>query len=86
MEDFYYAGGLRALMHELRDRLDLNALTVTGHDLGHGLQGAKVLLPDVIRSLDDPVDRNGSLAVLKGNLAPHSLLQHSSDFIAFCPC
>ena len=70
MEDFYYAGGLRALMHELRDRLDLHALTVTGHDLGHGLKGAKVLLPDVIRSLNDPVDRNGSLAVLKGNLAP----------------
>lgn len=70
MEDFYYAGGLRALMKQLGERLHLDALTVTGQGLGQGLEGAKVFLPDVIRSLDDPVDRHGSLAVLKGNLAP----------------
>ena len=70
MEDFYYAGGLPALMNQLSERLHLDALTVTGKGLGQGFAGAKVFLPDVIRTLNNPVDRNGSLAVLKGNLAP----------------
>ena len=70
MEDFYYAGGLRALMTLLKDKLDLNALTVSGQTLGEGIAGAKVYNPDVIRSPDNPVYHEGSLAVLKGNLAP----------------
>ncbi|MGR3718260.1 MAG: L-arabinonate dehydratase [Thermohalobaculum sp.] len=70
MEDFYYAGGLRALMALLGDRLDRSALTVTGKTLGDGLEGAEVFDADVIRPLDDPVYHEGSLAVLRGNLAP----------------
>jgi len=70
MEDFYYAGGLRALMALLGDRLDRSALTVTGETLGEGLEGAEVFNADVIRPLDDPVYHEGSLAVLRGNLAP----------------
>ena len=70
MEDFYYAGGLRALMAELGEKLDLSALTVTGRSLGEGLEGARNYNPDVIRPLDRPVYHEGSLAVLKGNLAP----------------
>ena len=70
MEDFYYAGGLRALMAKLASRLDLSALTVTGVTLGETLQGAKCYNDDVIRSLDNPLYHEGSLAVLKGNLAP----------------
>ena len=70
MEDFYYAGGLRALMAQLGDRLDRSALTVTGETLGAGLEGAEVFDADVIRPLDDPVYHEGSLAVLRGNLAP----------------
>jgi dihydroxy-acid dehydratase len=70
MEDFYYAGGLRALMAQLRDRLDLTCLTVTGRPLGETLEGAVVHNADVIRTLDNPVYAEGSLAVLKGNLAP----------------
>ena len=70
MEDFYYAGGLRALMSVLAPKLALDALTVTGQSLGDGLKGAKVFNSDVIRPLDNPVDQAGSLAVLKGNLAP----------------
>ena len=70
MEDFYYAGGLRALMNVLTPKLALDALTVTGQCLGDGLNGAKVFNSDVIRPLDNPVDVAGSLAVLKGNLAP----------------
>ncbi len=70
MEDFYYAGGLRALMTRLRDRLHLDARTVSGATLGHDIDGARVYDPDVIRSVDDPVYHEGSLAVLRGNLAP----------------
>jgi dihydroxy-acid dehydratase len=70
MEDFYYAGGLRALMAELGDRLDLTAMTVIGKTLGETLQGAETIDPDVIRPLDNPVYHEGSLAVLRGNLAP----------------
>lgn len=70
MEDFYYAGGLRALMVQLGDKLDLSAITVTGHRLGDGLEGAVVYNDDVIRPLSNPVYGEGSLAVLKGNLAP----------------
>ncbi|MGV1792807.1 dihydroxy-acid dehydratase [Rhizobium lusitanum] len=70
MEDFYYAGGLRALMAKLSSKLDLSALTVSGITLGETLEGAKCYNDDVIRSLDNPVYHEGSLAVLKGNLAP----------------
>ena len=70
MEDFYYAGGLRGLMSRLTDRLDLNAMTVSGDTLGETLQGAEVYHDDVIRPLDNPIYPEGSLAVLKGNLAP----------------
>ncbi len=70
MEDFYYAGGLRGLMSRLTDRLDLNALTVSGKTLGETLQGAEVWNDDVIRPVEDPIYPSGSLAVLRGNLAP----------------
>jgi dihydroxy-acid dehydratase len=70
MEDFYYAGGLRALMAQLGDKLDTSAITITGRPLGEGLQGAEVYNADVIRPLDNPVYHEGSLAVLRGNLAP----------------
>jgi len=70
MEDFYYAGGLRALMIELGDKLDLSVKTVTGKTLGECIKGAKNYNTDVIRTLDNPVYHEGSLAVLKGNLAP----------------
>lgn len=70
MEDFFYAGGLRALMAELGPRLDLGALTVTGRTLGENLAGAKVYNEDVIRPLANPVYHEGSLAVLRGNLCP----------------
>ncbi|MGF1631065.1 MAG: L-arabinonate dehydratase [Kiloniellaceae bacterium] len=70
MEDFFYAGGLRGLMKNLGDKLDRSALTVSGRTLGEGLEGAEVYNDDVIRSLDNPVYHEGSLAVLKGNLAP----------------
>lgn len=70
MEDFFYAGGILALMNNLGDKLKLDAITVSGKTLGEGIDGAVVHHPDVIRDLDNPVYHEGSLAVLKGNLAP----------------
>ncbi len=70
MEDFFYAGGLPALMKELGDKLDLDALTVSGQTVGQNIASATNYNSDVIRSLSNPVYREGSLAVLKGNLAP----------------
>jgi len=70
MEDFYYAGGLRALMTQLEDRLDTSCVTVSGKTLGEGLQGAQIYNDDVIRPLSNPVYHEGSLAVLRGNLCP----------------
>ena len=71
MEDFYFAGGLRALMDQLGDKLDRSAITCTGKPLEEGIAGAPVYNDDVIRPLSNPVYKEGSLAVLKGNLCPN---------------
>ena len=70
MEDFYYAGGIRALMGEIREHLHLDCLTVTGRTVGENIAEAKVFNADVIRSTSNPIYGEGSLAVLTGNLAP----------------
>jgi dihydroxy-acid dehydratase len=70
MEDFFYAGGLRALMAQMKDLLDLSCMTVNGRSVGENISGAGVHLPDVIYSLTDPLYPEGATAVLTGNLAP----------------
>jgi dihydroxy-acid dehydratase len=70
MEDFYYAGGLRALLAGMSELLHLDAMTVQGATLGAAIAGAEVHDPEVIRPLDNPVSREGALAVLRGSLAP----------------
>jgi dihydroxy-acid dehydratase len=70
MEDFYYAGGLRALMAKIADKLDLSCLTVSGQTLSEAIGGARTHLPDVIKGLNDPVYAEGATAMLTGNLAP----------------
>ena len=70
MEDFYFAGGLRALMDQLGDKLDRDAITCTGKPLADGIAGAPVYNDDVIRPLSNPVYKEGSLAALRGNLCP----------------
>jgi len=70
MEDFYYAGGLPALLAQLGDRLDLSCLTANGRTLGENLIGAVVHNPDVIRSPATALAPTGGLVVLTGNLAP----------------
>jgi len=70
MEDFYYAGGLPALMTRLDEHLAGDALTVTGQTLAENIAGASVYNDDVIRPLNNPIYAEGALAVLRGNLAP----------------
>ena len=70
MEDFYYAGGILSLMNELSTKLNLNATTVTGKKLKELIKNSCTTNKDVIRPLDNPIYKEGSLAVLKGNLAP----------------
>jgi len=94
MEDFYYAGGLPALLRALSPYLDLSCLTVTGRTLGENIASAEIYNPDVIRSLDNPVLESGGLAILYGNLAPNGavikasaaeprLLKHTGRAIVF---
>jgi dihydroxy-acid dehydratase len=70
MEDFFYAGGMRAMLERMRPHLAANAITVNGRTLGDNIAGAEVYDDDVIRPLDKPIYAEGALAVLRGNLAP----------------
>ncbi len=71
LEDLDAAGGIPALMKELKSLLHLEALTVTGQTLNKNIKNAKVLDANVIRPLTDPVHKEGGIAVLTGNLAPN---------------
>ena len=70
MEDFYYAGGLGALLEGMRNLLYLNELTCTGKSLGQNIKGLKIHNPEVIKTPENPIEPNGGLIVLRGNLAP----------------
>ena len=94
MEDFYYAGGLPAMLKRIEAHLQLNALTVNGHTIGANIAGAEVYSDDVIRPLNNPIYAQGALAVLRGNLAPDGvvikpsacaphLLQHTGPALVF---
>jgi dihydroxy-acid dehydratase len=94
MEDFFYAGGMRALLKRLEPLLDSDAGTVTGTTLGENIAGAEVYNDEVIRPLDRPVSSAEACAILKGNLAPNGavikpsaaeprLLKHRGPALAF---
>lgn len=71
MVDFYEAGGVPAVMKELRDHLHLNCITVSGHTLGENLeQIPETTRREVIKTAQEPFHPNGGVAVLKGNMAP----------------
>ena len=70
MEDFHRAGGLLAVLHELRDLLDPAALTVTGRPLVDHLADARIWDETVIRPRGNPLQAEAGIAVLRGNLAP----------------
>jgi dihydroxy-acid dehydratase len=71
MEDFFYAGGLRALMNQLKPMLDVDCMTVNGKTIGDNIAGANIHLPDVIHTLNDPISTEPACGVLRGNLAPN---------------
>jgi dihydroxy-acid dehydratase len=94
MEDFFYAGGLRALLATIGDKLALDARTVNGRTLGENVSGAEVFNREVILPRDKALVASGSLAVLRGNLAPDGavikpaaaeprLLKHSGPAVVF---
>ena len=70
MEDFYYAGGILSLMFSLAEKLNLDEITVSGLKLREIISKKETVNPDIIRNLNNPIYEEGSLAVLKGNLAP----------------
>ena len=100
-EVFYYAGGVPAIMEEIKDHLHLDVMTVTGRTLGENLEelkangfyekcnkwlddfnsryNIKITKEDIIRPYDNPIGRDGSIAVLKGNLAPEgAVIKHTA--------
>ena len=94
MEDFFYAGGLPAVIQELRDHLHMDALTVTGKTLGENTAGAECYNREVITSIDAPLKEEAGIAVLRGNLCPDGaiikpsaaspgLLQHRGRAVVF---
>jgi dihydroxy-acid dehydratase len=94
MEDFYFAGGLKAFLKNLSPLLDLSCNTVTGKSLGENVADAVVHNSDVIRSFDNPVAASGGLIILHGNLAPSGavmkpvaaeprLLKHAGRAVVF---
>ncbi|MCX5602170.1 dihydroxy-acid dehydratase [Streptomyces phaeochromogenes] len=74
MEDFHRAGGLAAVLREVRDLLDPDALTVTGEPLVDHLDDAPIWDGEVIRTRAEPLVAEGGIAVLRGNLAPDGAL------------
>lgn len=100
-ECFYYAGGVPAIMEEIKDHLHLDVMTVTGKTLGENLQelkengyyercekwlkafgdryGISITRQDVIRPYDKAIGTDGSIAILKGNLAPEgAVIKHTA--------
>lgn len=100
-EFFYYAGGVPAVMEELKSVLHLDAMTITGKTVGQNLEDLKnngfyercqswlekanekynvsLTRYDIIRPFDNPIGKNGSIAVLKGNLAPQgAVIKHTA--------
>lgn len=70
MEDFFYAGGLPAVIQEMKGYLHMDALTVTGKSLGENCAGAECYDRKVIASIDAPLKEEAGIAVLRGNLCP----------------
>ena len=94
-EYFYYAGAVPRIMEEIKSMLHLDVMTVTGKTLGENLEDIKkngyyekcdkylkktgLKREDIIRSFDNPIGKNGTIAILRGNLAPNgSVVKHSA--------
>jgi len=79
MEDFFYAGGLPGLLARLKDKLNLDCMTVNGRTLGQNVEGAFVFNDEVIAPRDLPLGPEGGVAVLRGNLCPDgAVIKHTA--------
>jgi dihydroxy-acid dehydratase len=95
MDDFYAAGGLRALLNGMRELLHTDSITVNGQTLGENISECRIINEDVIRTPATAIDTNGGTTVLHGNLAPNgavikhaavvdaALLQHTGPALVF---
>ena len=94
MEDFYYAGGLPAILREIKPLLHLGQLTANGKTLGENIDNAPCYNRDVIKTPDEPFMKDAGIAILRGNLAPDGavikpsaaskhLLQHRGRAVVF---
>lgn len=94
MEDLFRAGGLLAVLREVQDLLDPEALTITGRPLVEHLEGAEIWDPEVITPRSAPLQEDAGIALLRGNLAPDGaiikpaaaspeLLQHRGRALVF---
>ena len=94
MEDFYYAGGLPAILREIRPMLHLAAITANGKTLGENIEKAPCYNRDVIKTSEEPFMKDAGIAVVRGNLAPDGavikpsaasahLLQHRGRAVVF---
>ena len=94
MEDLHRAGGLHAVLREVRDLLDPQAVTITGRPLVDQLDDGRIDDPEVIRTRREPLKQDAGIAVLRGNLAPDGavikpaaasphLLQHRGPAVVF---
>jgi dihydroxy-acid dehydratase len=94
MEDFYYAGGVPAVLRALGDLIHRDAMTVNGHSIGENTKDAPCWNADVIHSATKPVQEQAGIAVLRGNLAPQgavikpsaatpALLRHRGRAVVF---
>jgi dihydroxy-acid dehydratase len=94
MEDFYYAGGLPALMKQISAHLHLDCPTINGKTIGENIQSAAVIKPEVIRPESNPLSPTGGTVILRGSLAPDgavlktsaaspALLHHTGPAVVF---
>ncbi len=94
MEDFYYAGGLPAVLREIRHVLNQDALTANGRTMGENIANAPVWNREVIKEFNEPFKANAGIAILRGNLAPRGavikpsaatprLLKHRGKAVVF---
>lgn len=85
MEEFYLAGGLRALLNGMRELLHTDVPTITGQTLGEDIAGAIIHAPDVIRTPANPLQPDGGTAILRGNLCPDgAVIKHAAATPHLC--
>lgn len=79
MEDFFYAGGLPAVIHELAELIDPDCITVTGRSLKEECETSVSLDPETIRPRTNPLQADGGIAILRGNLCPDgAVIKHAA--------